>query len=179
MSIEAEHFTGRTDAGERRWIRIEDYGHTLSGMRADGPAGAPAVEPGKDSPCLEYRVYLFSTGAVELTAIAGPTLNFMPGRAIRFGVSLDDEPSQSLTLVPENYTAQNGNRDWEESVKDNGRYVRAKLTVARPGNHTLKIWMIDPGVVLEKFVVDLGGKKQVISARPKVFTIRFRQPPHE
>jgi hypothetical protein len=169
VSIEAEHYTRRTDNSARRWMRIEDYGHTLSGMRADGPAGAPAVEPGKDSPCLEYRVYLFSTGAVELTAVAGPTLNFMPGRAIRFGVSLDDEPSQSLTLVPENYTAQNGNRDWEESVKDNGRYVRAKLTVARPGNHTLKIWMIDPGVVIEKFVLDLGGKKPSYLGPPESF----------
>jgi hypothetical protein len=138
-------------------------------MRADGPAGAPAAEPGKDSPCLEYRVYLFSTGAVELTAIAGPTLNFMPGRAIRFGVSLDDEPAQSLTLVPENYTAQNGNRDWEESVKDNARYVQTKLTVAKPGYHTLKVWMIDPGVVLEKLVLNLGGEKQSYLGPPESF----------
>ncbi len=32
--MEAEHFTNKTDgARQSRWERIEDYGHTLSGMR--------------------------------------------------------------------------------------------------------------------------------------------------
>ncbi len=35
VSMEAEHFTKKTDgARQSRWERIEDYGHTLSGMRA-------------------------------------------------------------------------------------------------------------------------------------------------
>ena len=34
VSIEPEHYTRKTDAGENRWVRIEDYGRTLSGMRA-------------------------------------------------------------------------------------------------------------------------------------------------
>src|SRR5262249_36314697 len=84
VSMEAEHYTDRKDAGANRWIRIENYGHTLSGMRATGPVDAPAASPSNDSPCLEYRMYLFSTGEVELTAITGPTLNFIPGRGIRF-----------------------------------------------------------------------------------------------
>jgi hypothetical protein len=31
------------------------------------------------------------------------------------------------------------------------------LSVANPGRHTLHIYAIDPGIVLDKFVVDLGG----------------------
>ena len=56
VSIEAEHFTKKTDAGSNRWIKIEDYGRTLSGMRAEGLVDAPAATPGKDSPCLEYQM---------------------------------------------------------------------------------------------------------------------------
>jgi hypothetical protein len=49
VSIEPEHYTRKTDAGENRWIKIEDYGRTLSGMRADGAGGRAEAAPGKDS----------------------------------------------------------------------------------------------------------------------------------
>jgi hypothetical protein len=168
VSIEPEHFTKKTDAGSNRWIKIEDYGRTLSGMRATGMVDAPSATPGKDSPCLEYQMYLFDTMA-EVTAITGPTLNFIPGRGLLFAVSFDDEPPQVVTLVPANYSAQNGNRDWEASVENNARYARTRHTLAKPGYHTLKIWMIDPGVVLQKLVVDLGGLKPSYLGPPQSY----------
>ncbi len=58
VSIEAEHFSNNRSEGDRQWIRIEDYGHTLSAMRANGPVDSPPADPGKDSPCLEYKMYL-------------------------------------------------------------------------------------------------------------------------
>ena len=58
VSIEAQHYTKNTDSGSRHWIKIEDYGRTLSGMRANAPVDEPPAVPGKDSPCLEYKMYL-------------------------------------------------------------------------------------------------------------------------
>jgi hypothetical protein len=159
VSIEPEHFTKNSDAGDSRWIKIPDYGRTLSGMRATQPVDAPSAMPGKDSPCLEYQTYLFSTGAVEVATITAPTLNFVPGRGLRLAVSFDDEPPQVLTLVPASYKAQNGNGDWEQVVGDNARTIRSTHTLGKPGYHTLKYWMVDPGVVLQKIVVDCGGVK--------------------
>src|SRR5262249_8076472 len=72
VSIEAEHFTKKTDAGTNRWIKIPDYGHTFSGMRADAPVDAKAT-PGKDSPCLEYKMFLFTTGSLDVETTVGPT----------------------------------------------------------------------------------------------------------
>jgi hypothetical protein len=169
VSIEAEHYTGKTDAGANRWIKIEDYGRTLSGMKATGPVDAPEVVPGKNSPCLAYRMYLFDTGTVDVDAIVGPTLNFVPGRGLRYAVSFDDDPPQMVTLVPQNYNAQNGNRDWEKSVEDNARYSHTTHAIMVPGYHTLKIWMVDPGVVLEKLVVNLGGVKPSYLGPPESY----------
>jgi hypothetical protein len=168
VSIEAEHFTKNSSFGAKRWIKIPNYGHTLSGMRADAPADAEAT-PGKNSPCLEYRMYLFSTGKVAVESTVGPTLNFIRGRALRYAVSFDDEPPQVVTIVPANFNAQNGNRDWEESVKNNCRRVKSAHQIAKPGYHTLKIWMVDPAVVLEKIVVNAGGVKPSYLGPPESF----------
>ena len=169
VSIEAEHYTGKTDAGASRWIKIEDYGHTLSAMRAIAPVDAPSATPGKDSPCLDYRMYLFSPGRAEVTAILAPTLNLIPRRGLRLAVSFDDEPPQTVTLVPPDYIAQHGNMDWEKCVGDNARLVRTMHTLTKPGYHTLELWMVDPGVVLEKLVVNLGGVKPSYLGPPESY----------
>ena len=169
VSIEAGHYTRKTDAGTNRWIKIEDYGRTLSGMRAEAPADAPGAMPGKDSPCLEYQMYLFSTGKLEVEAILAPTLNFIPGRGLRYAVSFDDETPQTVTFVSPDYNARNGNQDWEESVEDNARFGHTTHTLAKPGYHTLKFWMVDPGVVLQKLVVNAGGVKPSYLGPPESY----------
>jgi hypothetical protein len=75
VSIEAEHYTKKTDAGAVRWEKIEDYGRTLSGMEVF-PVTARSVTPPRDSPCLEYQMYLFEQGMIEVEAIIAPTLDF-------------------------------------------------------------------------------------------------------
>jgi len=169
VSIEAEHFSGKTDIGSRQWVRIEDYGHTLSAMRANAPADAPRAATGKDSPCLEYKMYLFSTGEFSVTSVFSPTLNFMPGRGLQYAISMDDQLPQIITLVPENYNAQNRNTDWERSVSDNARFSLTKHNISSPGYHTLKIWMIDPGVVIQKIILDTGGVKPSYLGPPESF----------
>ncbi len=157
VSMEAEHYTKKSEFGANRWIKVEDYGHTLSAMRATSLVDAPAAIPGKDSPCLEYRMYLVDTGKVDVAGTFGATLNFMPGRDLRYAVSFDDSPPHIVTLVPQNFIAQHGNMDWEKTVGDNARYSHTTHTIAKPGYHTLKIWMVDAGVVLEKIVVNRDG----------------------
>jgi hypothetical protein len=169
VSIEAEHYTAANKTGERYWERIEDYGHTISAMRATTVTDAPPAIPGKDSPSLEYMMYLFSTGNFEITLRLAPTLNFIPGRDLRIGVSFDDDTPQILTVVPKEFNAQNGNKEWENTVMDNARFVKAELSVREAGYHTLKVWMIDPGVVLEKIVLDTGGVKPSYLGPPESY----------
>jgi hypothetical protein len=169
VSIEAEHYDKNSISGDRSWSRIENYGHTLSAMRANAPADAVSAIAGKDSPCLEYKIYFFSSGTIEVKPLFSPTLNFMPGRGLQYAVSFDDQPSQILTLVPENYNAQNRNTDWEKSVSDNGRISVSAHNISSPGYHKLKIWMVDPGVVIEKIVINTGGLKPSYLGPPESY----------
>jgi hypothetical protein len=150
VSIEAEHFTGQTSAGEVHWDKIPGFGETLSGMTVF-PVTAPSAEPPQPAPVLEYKMYLFEGGAFNVEAILAPTLNFVPGRGLRFAISFDDQQPQMVDVL-----AHNSDMDWEKAVSDGVRKVTSTLYVDGPGYHTLKFRMVDPGVVLEKLVVSQG-----------------------
>jgi hypothetical protein len=151
--MEAAHYTKKTDAGPVRWEEIKDLGRTLSSMTIL-PGTAASVTPPQGSPSLEYRMYLFDPGAVQVHTIIAPTLNFVPGRGLRFAVAFDDQPPQIIDALAHNALA-----DWEESVRDSVRTVMSTHSITGSGYHVLRYWMVDPGIVLEKIVVDLGGLK--------------------
>ena len=169
VSIEAEHYTRNIDTEDRYWEWVEDYGRTLSGLRATAITDAPPAVPGKNSPLLEYRTWFFSAGEFETVLHVAPTLNFLPGRDFKIGLSIDDDDAELITVVPGEFNARNGNREWEQTVMDNTRFVRGNITVREPGYHTLKIWMIDPGIVLEKIVVNTGGVRPSYLGPPESF----------
>ena len=163
VSIEAEHYSKKIDAGSMHWDRIADYGRTLSGMTLF-PVTAASVQPPKDSPCLEYKMYLYQAGKVEVQAILGPTLDFVPGRGLRYAVSFDDQLPVVIDAL-----AHNSQRDWETSVKDSVRISTSNHTLASAGYHTLKFWMVDPAVVLEKIVVNTGGLRPSYLGPPESY----------
>ncbi len=112
------------------------------------PVTAASVEPPQPAATLEYRMYLFDSGKCEVQAILAPTMNFVPGRGLRYALSFDDQPPVVVDAL-----ADNSEKAWAEAVSDGVRKVTTTLTVDHPGYHTLKIRMVDPGVVLEKLVV--------------------------
>ncbi len=168
ISIEAEHYTRNVPAGDVRWEKIEDYGRTLSGLSIM-PVTAKSVTPPQNSPCLEYKMYLFDSGDVKFYGIVGPSLNFNPDRGTHIAVSLDNQEPQVIEILPQNFNAANGNRKWEDSVKNDCYVPQATLNVDKPGYHILKIWMVDPGIVLQKIVLDLGGWKPSYLGPPESF----------
>jgi hypothetical protein len=115
------------------------------------PVTAPSIELGQPAPTLEYKMWLFEKGIFNVEAILAPTLNFVPGRGLRFAVSFDTQPPLIVDAL-----AHNSNEDWSKAVSDGVRRATASLQIDAPGSHTLKIRMVDPGVVLEKIVVSQG-----------------------
>jgi hypothetical protein len=150
VSVEAEHFTAQTSEGEAHWDKIPGFGETLSGMTVF-PVTAPSAEPPQAAPVLEYRMYLFEGGKFNVEAILAPTLNFVPGRGLRFAISFDDQQPQIVDALE-----HNSEKDWEQAVSDGVRKITSTLNVDGPGYHTLKLRMVDPGVVLERLVVSPG-----------------------
>lgn len=158
VSIEPEHYTAKTDQGDLKWIRVEDYGRTLSAMRGQGPVDFGPLTPGEDSPCLEYKTYFLTEGRATIYHVLAPNLAFIPGRELGFAVSIDDGPPVRVVGVPANMSSSS--REWDSNVRDEARFVTSNVEIPSAGYHTLKVWMVDPGITLQKIIVDLGGLKR-------------------
>ncbi|WP_263358947.1 glycosyl hydrolase 115 family protein [Acidicapsa ligni] len=163
VSIEAEHFTHVTSAGAVHWDRIPGYGATFSGMTIF-PVTAPSVAASQATAALQYRMYFFDSGTLNLETTLGPTLNFVPGRGLRFAVWFDDQLPQVVDSLE-----HNSESDWAKAVSDGVRRVETKLNITQPGYHTLNFGMVDPGIVLEKFVVSAGSIKPSYLGPPESF----------
>jgi hypothetical protein len=170
VSIEPEHYTAKTDVGALKWIRVQDYGRTLSAMRGQGPVDFGPLVPGHGSPSLEYKTYFFTSGEASVDSILAPNLDFIPNRALRFAVSIDDQPPVMVTGVSAGMSSVG--REWETNVKDEARTVSAKVQIPSAGYHTLKVWMVDPGITLQKIVMDLGGLKPSYLGPPESYNKR-------
>jgi hypothetical protein len=147
VSIEAAHFTSQIAAADAHWINIPGYGATLSAMTIL-PVTALSVLPPSSAPTLDYRMYLTDSGSCSVEAILAPTLNFVPGRGLRYAVSFDDDPPQIVDAL-----ADHSQHAWEQAVSDGVRKVFTPCNLSKPGYHTLHFRMVDPGIVLEKLVV--------------------------
>ena len=152
ISIEAEHFSRAVESGGITWQVLQDFGRTLSGV-TPVPVTAASQVPRGGAPRLEYDLFLFSAGEISIHLITAPSADFVPGRGLRLAVSMDGSEARIVDLHsdPERVA------DWERTVADSVRQTLIRQAVATPGRHVLKIWMVDPGVVLQKIVVDLGG----------------------
>ena len=153
VSMEAEHFSDAIGAAPIRWQRIPGLGRTHSGM-TPVPVTSESQTPEGDSSRLEYRLHLTKDGPVKVQVFVSPTLNYQNSEGLRYAVSFDNQPPQTV-----NIHAGENLQVWEKWVADNINVTTTEHQLREPGEHVLKFWMVDPGIVLEKLVVDAGGLK--------------------
>jgi hypothetical protein len=131
---------------------IPDLGRT-GGSVAVFPTTAPSLDAidtlDAKSPRLDYDFYSFHHGPCKILVTALPTQRIHEGRHLRYAVALDGARPAALNLEDAG--------TWEVNVLRAAAIQSFQTVLASPGKHTLKIWMMDPGVVLDKIVVDLGG----------------------
>jgi len=168
ISIEAAHYTRATPGRSASWKILPDHGRTLSGV-TPFPVTAKAVVPGSsDSPVLEYQINTTTSGPLKVAAYLSPTLNFQNNKPIHYAVSIDDEKPQVVELNPEK-----GDRNWDWNVAENINIRTTIHQTGKPGAHTLKIWMVDPGVVLQKLVVSPENYKEETYLGPPESTYKL------
>jgi Glycosyl hydrolase family 115/Gylcosyl hydrolase family 115 C-terminal domain len=174
VSIEADHYSRAVGSRSVSWSRIPDIGRTGSGM-TPAPVTASRLTPGGSSPRLEYTITLFTAGQVTVWAYLSPRANVLPTDGLHYAVSIDSGPLQTVNITTATGASDaTMNRQWERITSDNVNLTSTTHTIGSPGMHTLKFWMVDPTVILQKLVVDTGGLKPSYLGPPESMRIERR-----
>ncbi|WP_304068791.1 glycosyl hydrolase 115 family protein [Pedobacter glucosidilyticus] len=154
VAIEAVHFTKAINKRPIFWKEIKNYGKTSGGMIAV-PVTSETQTLDKNTPHLAFDIYLKNTGNFTLNAYISPTINFTHTDGLKFALSIDDGEPVIVNISKDDQD----NKAWEKSVAESIKIFKIPFNISQNGKHTLKYWMISPGVVLQKLVLDTGGLK--------------------
>ncbi|MFN3490308.1 MAG: glycosyl hydrolase 115 family protein, partial [Emticicia sp.] len=151
VSMEADHFSRAFNMDNIQWKVIPDIGRTGNGITIF-PVNIPSIELSANNPRLEYDLFLTKEGEATVNLIVSPTLEFNGNKGLRIAISFDDESPQIIEMH-----ANRSPREWDKMVAQNAKYLTNKCNIKGTGKHTLKVWAIDPAIIIQKVIVDLGG----------------------
>lgn len=155
IAIEAAGFSKNRKSQGYEWQEIPGHGRTKSAI-SPYPVSDFSFTDLKNAPYVEYPITFFSTGTVELQTVLAPSLPFVPGRGLRYAVAIGDEQPQIIDFLAD---YKDGDAAWERSVEDGVRIARSRHRINQPGPTTLKLFMVDSGVTVQRLQVDTGGLK--------------------
>lgn len=163
--IEPEHYSGIREAGNVSYQLLPGYGRSLSALTLND-SSTPSLTA-EDAPALEYDFYKFtepSANASEptyfnLTAVMGTGLNSHPGRPLAFAAQFDDEEARRIEYIGPAPPGRGARPDgWSDAVY-NAAWVNTTNweDTLEVGQHTLKVYLLEPGTVLTRIMLDFGG----------------------
>ncbi|MFD5128718.1 glycosyl hydrolase 115 family protein [Streptomyces olindensis] len=166
VSIDAAHFESRVARGGAHWRVVRGLGRRTAAVEAV-PTTAPAItdDVTSRSPELRYRVRFTTTGSFPVTVFRLPSLDERGTR--RLAVALDDQPPTVLS----GQAIATGNRGdaWARNVEEGVEKLTARMTVSTPGEHVLRVFMVDAAMVVDQIVIDTGGLAASYLAPPESY----------
>lgn len=178
-AIMAHDYTRRTATDDAHWVFLPGLGRGKGNMGIE-PVTAKS-RPMGDGATLEYDIHFSQSGKQKLALGILPTNDVNPARGLRIGVRVDDGEMQTIDARQgyvdtfNEYTKENiarskvlkplprpasdiylsGSRQRMRSeIFDNLRWLSIDFDIPTAGNHTVKVVMIDPEIVVEKLVIN-------------------------
>jgi hypothetical protein len=155
--MEAEHASSFLPGKDANWQPITGLGYNGGAVSIFPATVAVRATPEKilaESPCLQFKIYFTNVGDWRFVVRALPTFSVETGKPQRYAIALDEAAPQIISLP---LSQDEHNHVWQENVLRNAASTASVHTLARPGLHTLKIWMVDPGIVLDTIIGDSGN----------------------
>ncbi len=158
VSIEAENYQDAQGTETIKWEVIPDLGKTASAITTFPQNAYPGEN---DKVYLEYAVDFTSTGDFDVSVLVSPTLNFNANKGLRYAISFDGGEEQVVNI---NGTYRGELGPWQAT-----RIIETttKHKIEKAGLHHFRIRVLEPGIVLQKILIDTGGLKPSFLGAPE------------
>ncbi|MFI1744357.1 glycosyl hydrolase 115 family protein [Thalassobellus sediminis] len=104
---------------------------------------------------VEYDFYSENSGYVTVYTYALPVFGKDEKNGTFYGIQIDDSMTSWESTASAEYSF-----NWKQNVIRNCIINKSKILIKKPGKHTLKLISGNPGMVIQKIVIDFGGMKQ-------------------
>lgn len=158
VSIEAGNYSRLNNSDKIHWETIPDMGKTKSAMTIFPQNIYPKEN---DNIYLEYDIDFESTGDFKVHLLLSPTLNFNANKGLRYTISFDGKNEQIVNFNG-HYKGELGLWQAEAIIKSTTKHA-----ITEKGKHTLRFRVLEPGIVLQKILIDTGGLKPSYLGAPE------------
>jgi len=141
-----------------RWEIIPNLGRTGSSVSTFPQNAYPQAN---ENVYLEYDLKTVSSGEVEIQVFLSPTLNFNANKGLRYALSINGGKEEIVNF--------NGHYDGSLGQWQGERIIRSvtKMNIPEAGNHTVRIRVLEPGIVFQKIILNFGGLKRTYLGAPE------------
>lgn len=160
ISIEAEHYSRAMNGKITDWLIIPDLGRTLSGVTT-----TPSTATPDENTYLEYDFETSYNGNATVYILLSPTLNFNDNKGLRYAVSINGGKEEIVNFNGQ-YNDQKIWWSWN-AWAINETTVQQTISSSPTNRHTLRFRPLDPGIVLQKIMIDFGGLKPSYLGAPE------------
>ncbi len=164
ISMEAEHCAAYNDTEKGRFVKLKEYGRTLSALKAF-PVEL-SYDPHKDAPSVDYLIFVDREDEYAVTLYLAPSNPVTMDNRLEYGISAApgnqagkekwDEEIEMINSVPDDFRVGDNNLFWGQGVLDNIRRASCEL-VLNKGLNTIRIFAASPAFILEKIVITEAG----------------------
>lgn len=145
LRIPAYSYRRAFDGMEGNVTRIAGLGYSDGVLMQ--PFDTPSFEP-DSAPYVEYEIDL-KGGDRTIEVRTLPTLHVYEGREARYAVQLGEETPQIFSIHTDDFSAE-----WRWNVLRGYSSRSMTISSACRGKQTLKIYLLDPGIVLQEILIN-------------------------
>ena len=152
ISIEAENFSGRNDRSKAGWMVIHGLGKTGDSVSVFPNVARSFTNLLADSPSIEYQIRVKNSADFTANFYLVPTQPLVPGNGLRVAFSIDGGSPQIVVVDKDTEVSS---AKWALNILNETSVGMGKIRLEK-GAHTLRLFAIDTGVVVDKIVLSSG-----------------------